>query len=230
MLIDQPIPTTPTITIDQAATSSPEAPKPTLAPAPEPLHEVYQALTLGLGDYVRKNGFSGVLIALSGGIDSALAASIAVDALGPEAVRGFTMPSQYSSDETLSDAVLLAQNMGIEIDTLPIRGLYDAFMSELEPVWDDAEPGLAEENLQARIRGTLIMTLSNKTGSMVVSTGNKSELATGYCTLYGDMNGGFAVIKDVPKTLVFELCRWRNAQSDTPWIQIICVLVAALLQ
>ncbi len=181
--------------------------------APEPLDdfpEVYTALVTGLRDYVNKNGFKQVIIAISGGIDSALVAAIAVDALGADRVLGVTMPSQYSSEGTLSDAGLLAQSLGIDFKTVPIQALVDTFLAELEVLWPGRETDVTEENIQARIRGTIIMALSNKLGHLVLATGNKSELATGYCTLYGDMCGGFSVIKDVPKTLVFDLCRWRN--------------------
>ncbi len=180
----------------------------------EPLEEVYEALKLGLRDYVEKNGFKKTVVALSGGIDSALVLTLAVDALGAERVAAVTMPSQYSSSETLSDAEQIAVNLGVELHTIPIFPIFGKFTDELSKVWKDNKPGLAEENLQARIRGTLIMALSNKNGWLVLTTGNKSEIAVGYCTLYGDMAGGFAVIKDVPKTLVFELCRWRNEQGD----------------
>lgn len=183
----------------------------------EPLEEVYEALKTGLRDYVNKNGFKKTVVAVSGGIDSALVLAIAVDALGKDNVAAITMPSQYSSSETLSDAELIAKNFGVEFHTIPIFPIFGKFTDELSKHWNP-EPGLAEENLQARIRGTLIMAMSNKNGWLVLSTGNKSEYATGYCTLYGDMAGGFAVIKDVPKTLVFELSRWRNTQSDTPAI------------
>ena len=196
----------------------PAAPPPAarIEPALEDTAEVYAALKLGLRDYVDKNGFSKVVVALSGGIDSALVATLASDALGPERVKGVTMPSPYSSAETRGDAGLLARNLGIELFTLPIRRLYETYVEELAPAFGSRPPDVTEENLQARIRGNLVMALSNKFGWLVLTTGNKSELATGYCTLYGDMVGGFAVIKDVPKTLVFELARWRNRQSGRP--------------
>jgi NAD+ synthase (glutamine-hydrolysing) len=176
----------------------------------DPVEEVYEALKLGLRDYVNKNGFKKAVVAVSGGIDSALVLTLAVDALGKDRVAAVTMPSQYSSNETLSDAGLIAANLGVEFHTIPIFPIYEKFTGALSNVWNNAKPDLTEENLQARIRGTLIMALSNKFGWLVLTTGNKSEFATGYCTLYGDMAGGFAVIKDVPKTLVFDLCRWRN--------------------
>ncbi len=178
----------------------------------QPLKEIYTALKLGLRDYVEKNGFKKTVVAVSGGIDSALVLALAVDALGKNRVAAVTMPSQYTSTETLSDAEELATNFDVEFHTIPILPIFGKFTDELSKVWNPA-PGLAEENLQARIRGTLIMAMSNKNGWLVLTTGNKSEIAVGYCTLYGDMAGGFAVIKDVPKTLVFDLCRWRNEQS-----------------
>ena len=179
----------------------------------DPVEEVYEALKLGLRDYVNKNGFKKTVVAVSGGIDSALVLTLAVDALGKDRVAAVTMPSQYSSNETLSDAGLIAANLGVEFHTIPIFPIYEKFTGALSDVWNNAKPDLTEENLQARIRGTLIMALSNKFGWLVLTTGNKSEFATGYCTLYGDMAGGFAVIKDVPKTLVFDLCRWRNTKG-----------------
>ncbi|OQW94973.1 MAG: hypothetical protein BWK77_08355, partial [Verrucomicrobia bacterium A1] len=185
-----------------------------VAPTLDDVAEVYAALTLGLRDYVDKNGFSKVVVALSGGIDSALVATLAADALGPERVAGVTMPSQYSSGETRGDAGLLAKNLGIEFMIVPIEPLYDAYIRDLSPLWKGRPADITEENLQARIRGNIVMALSNKFGWLVLTTGNKSELATGYCTLYGDMAGGFAVIKDVPKTLVFALARWRNRSTQ----------------
>lgn len=179
----------------------------------DPVEEVYEALKLGLRDYVDKNGFKKTVVAVSGGIDSALVLTLAVDALGADRVGAVTMPSQYSSNETLSDAGEIAKNLGVEFHTIPIFPIFGKFTDELSNHWKNNEPGLAEENLQARIRGTLIMAMSNKNGWLVLTTGNKSEFATGYCTLYGDMAGGFAVIKDVPKTLVFDLCRWRNTKG-----------------
>ena len=180
--------------------------------------EIYRALVLGCGDYARKNRFEKVLLGLSGGIDSALTASIAVDALGAPQVTGVTMPSRYSSPGSVSDSLELAENLGIPCRTAPIGEPLDAFLSTLAPLFEGTEPGVAEENLQARIRGTILMALSNKFGWLLLSTGNKSETSVGYCTLYGDMAGGFDVLKDVPKTLVYRLARWRNAQAHRPWI------------
>jgi NAD+ synthase (glutamine-hydrolysing) len=179
----------------------------------EPVHEVYEALTLGTRDYVTKNGFERVLIGLSGGIDSSLVAAVAADALGPDRVTGVLMPSRYSSDGSITDAEALAANLGIETMTVPIEEAHEAFAHLLEPAFEGTDPGLAEENLQARIRGTLLMAISNKFDWMVLTTGNKSEMATGYSTLYGDMAGGFAVIKDVPKMLVYALCVDRNRRA-----------------
>ena len=172
---------------------------------------VYQALVMGTHDYIVKNGFKKVLIGLSGGVDSALVARIAVDAIGPGNVVGVTMPSGFTSKETYKDVWLLAKNLGIECLDLKIGGVFGNYLKLLKPAFGPNNRfGPAEENLQARIRGSLLMAISNKFGSLVLTTGNKSEMATGYCTLYGDMAGGFAVIKDVPKTLVYELCLWRN--------------------
>jgi NAD+ synthase (glutamine-hydrolysing) len=172
--------------------------------------EVYAALTLGLRDYVEKNGFETAVIALSGGIDSALVALVAVDALGPERVRLVIMPSPHSSAETQADARAIAANLGVEPIEIPIEPAMRAYEEALAEQFEGTEPGLAEENIQARIRGNLIMALSNKFGWLVLTTGNKSELSVGYATLYGDMAGGFAVIKDVFKLLVYRLVRWRN--------------------
>lgn len=191
-----------------------------LAEMPGAVEEVYEALKIGLRDYVGKNGFPGVIVALSGGIDSALVATIAVDALGKDRVFGVTLPSAITSRETFSDALELARRLGIPCLQIPIAPAVDALSGILAPActavdWAKPLPGtLMEENLQARIRGVIVMALSNRFGHMVVTTGNKSEMATGYATLYGDMAGGFALIKDVPKTLVFELARWRNGRGE----------------
>ena len=183
------------------------------APAPGPVAEVYHALVTGVRDYLGKSGFDKALVGLSGGIDSALTATIAADALGQENVVGVTMPSRYSSEGSVSDSRELADNLGIDCWLVSIEPAHAAFTDMLEPHFRDTPPNVAEENVQARIRGNVLMTISNKFGWMVLTTGNKSEMAMGYATLYGDMAGGFAVIKDVPKTLVYDLCRWRNANG-----------------
>ncbi len=175
---------------------------------------VYRALVTGLRDYVHKNGFGEAVIGLSGGIDSALTCALAVDALGPDAVRGVAMPSRYSSPGSISDARDLAERLGCRFDVLPIDELFTGYLDALAPLFAGTEEGVAEENLQARIRGALLMALSNKFGGIVVATGNKSEMAVGYATLYGDMAGGFAVLKDVFKTLVYELAEWRNREVE----------------
>jgi NAD+ synthase (glutamine-hydrolysing) len=178
--------------------------------------EAYAALTLGVRDYVRKNGFQNAVIALSGGIDSALTAALAVDALGAEAVTGVSMPSRYSSAGSKDDARALAEHLGIQYLTLPIENIFAATLKTLRDQFADDAPAavaLAEENLQARMRSNLLMALSNASGAIVLTTGNKSEMAVGYATLYGDMAGGYAVLKDVFKTLVFDLARWRNEQA-----------------
>ncbi|MGL5132650.1 MAG: NAD+ synthase, partial [Planktothrix sp.] len=172
--------------------------------------EIWLALVLGVKDYVHKCGFSQVILGLSGGIDSALVAAIATQALGKEKVLGVLMPSPYSSDHSIQDALELANNLGIQTQTLPIENLMQTFDQTLEPMFAETSFGLAEENLQSRIRGTLLMAVSNKFGHLLLTTGNKSEMAVGYCTLYGDMNGGLAVIADVPKTRVYSLCSWFN--------------------
>ena len=198
-------------------TEEPPPAPPALAAAPPVVHddlqEVYAALVMGTRDYVRKNGFKHVVLGLSGGIDSSLVAVIAADALGAEAVTGVSMPSQYSSEHSRTDARALADALGIQMISMPIREVFDKTTELLAPAFSGRAADLAEENLQARIRGNLLMALSNKFGWLVLTTGNKSEMATGYSTLYGDMAGGFAVLKDVPKTLVYELSRWRNAHG-----------------
>ena len=175
--------------------------------------EIYKALVTGIGDYVRKNGFTQVVVGLSGGIDSALTAVIAADALGTEAVWGVSMPSRYSSEHSKADAADLAARLGIRYDQIPMDQVFAGYLRVLAPVFGDAPSGVAEENLQARIRGAILMALSNKLGPMVLATGNKSEMAAGYSTLYGDMVGGYAVLKDVLKTTVYRLANWRNQQS-----------------
>jgi NAD+ synthase (glutamine-hydrolysing) len=191
---------------------------PRVEPTLGPVREVYEALVLGTRDYVLKNGFSDVVIGLSGGVDSSLVAAVAVDALGAEHVMGVLMPSRFSSDHSISDADALGERLGIRTITVPIEPAHDAYLAMLAEPFAGMETGLAEENLQARIRGTILMTISNKLGCMVLTTGNKSEMAVGYATLYGDMAGGFAVIKDVPKTLVYALCRDRNELAGSALI------------
>jgi len=181
-----------------------------IEPLLEPVAEVYGALRLGLHDYVVKNGFKRVVIGLSGGIDSSLVAVIAADALGSENVAGVSMPSRYTSEASKVDAIELADNLGIEFLEVPIDGVYSAYHSSFNPLFKGLSEDTTEENLQARIRGNILMALSNKFGWLVLTTGNKSEMSVGYATLYGDMAGGFAVIKDVPKMLVYELSRYRN--------------------
>jgi NAD+ synthase (glutamine-hydrolysing) len=175
--------------------------------------EVYRALVMGTGDYLRKSGFTKALIGLSGGIDSALTATVAVDALGKDNVVGITMPSRYSSEGSISDSKKLAENLGLDLWEVPIEPAHQAFTDMLAERFKGTEANVAEENVQARVRGNVLMTVSNKFGWIVLTTGNKSEMAMGYATLYGDMAGGFAVLKDVPKTTVYELCRWRNRQG-----------------
>jgi len=174
--------------------------------------EVYRALVTGTRDYVTKNGFRSVVIGLSGGIDSALTACIAVDALGADAVTCVYMPTRYSASESGRDAEALSHNLGTHWHVIPIEGTFKEYLEMLRPAFDNSPMGVAEENIQARIRGNILMALSNKFGALVLSTGNKSEVSVGYCTLYGDMAGGFAIIKDVPKTLVYELARYVNAR------------------
>jgi NAD+ synthase/NAD+ synthase (glutamine-hydrolysing) len=196
-----------------------DAPTP-IAPASDVGHEseIWHALVLGTRDYVRKCGFRDVVLGLSGGIDSALTAAIAAAAVGPEHVFGVLMPSPYSSEGSVADARTLAANLGIATITLPIESAMRAFDSILSDAFADRSCGVAKENIQARIRGTLLMALSNQRGALLLTTGNKSELSVGYCTLYGDMNGGLAVIADVPKTMVYRVARWRNQSVERPLI------------
>ena len=217
----------PIITISEAPKdpAGSAAPSPVVLGAPqriEPkmgrLQEIYSALVLCTGDYVRKNNFKQVIIGLSGGIDSSLTATIAVDALGAENVLGVSMPSGYSSEGSRTDAQELADNLGIHMLTIPIEEIFRTSLKVLQPALGEGDPGIAAENLQARIRGNILMAISNKQNALVLTTGNKSEMATGYSTLYGDMAGGFAVIKDVLKTLVYELSRYRNTLGDRPVI------------
>ena len=198
------------------------APKPPLPPRQVEVRglpgEVYDALVLGTHDYIIKNGFEKVVIGLSGGIDSSLVAAVAVDALGPSNVVGVAMPSRYSSPGSISDAELLVHNLGIRLITIPIEKVFQAYLEMLAPSFEGTEPNVTEENIQARVRGNILMALSNKFGWLVLTTGNKSEMATGYTTLFGDMAGGFAVLKDVYKTMVYELARYRNSIAKSELI------------
>ena len=193
--------------IDRAGT-----PRGPIAPVPVLEEQAWRALVTGVRDYLGKNGFPGAIIGLSGGVDSALVLALAVDALGADKVRTVMMPSPYTADISWIDARDMAARLGVRYDEIAIAPMFDAFRAALAPQFAGLAEDATEENLQARIRGTLLMALSNKTGAIVLTTGNKSEMATGYCTLYGDMAGGFAVIKDVAKTLVYRLCAWKNQQ------------------
>ncbi len=191
---------------------------PDVAAVLDPLEEVYRALTLGVRDYVRKNGFTRAVIGLSGGVDSALTAVLAVDALGAENVWGLFMPSPYTSQDSYDDVAELGTRLAISVRTIPITTLFDNYRCALAETFEGHASDTTEENLQARIRGNLLMAFSNKFGHLVLTTGNKSEMSVGYATLYGDMAGGFAVIKDVPKTMVYDLARLRNLRGTTPVI------------
>jgi NAD+ synthase (glutamine-hydrolysing) len=209
----------PLIPVSEAPRERPPLPDAPVCQSPcEPVHEVYEALVLGTRDYIRKNGFGDVVIGLSGGVDSSLVAAIAVDALGADRVHGVAMPSRFSSEGSESDAAALAQRLGVDLRTIAIEPAHAAFLEMLAPSLGERPPNLTEENLQSRIRGVLLMALSNEFGWLVLTTGNKSEVAVGYSTLYGDTAGGFAGIKDVPKTLVYELCRDRNRRAGTELI------------
>ena len=201
----------PSVSVTKPRSPMPERNSPALLP---PNTEVYRALTLGTADYVHKNGFLGAVLGLSGGIDSALALTIAADALGPESVTAVSMPSRFTADMNRDDARQLANNLGVALLELPIEGLVASYRTTLSDPFSGTEPNVAEENLQARIRGNLLMALSNKFGWLVLTTGNKSEMSVGYATLYGDMAGGFAVLKDVFKTWVYRLSRWRNRDGE----------------
>jgi NAD+ synthase (glutamine-hydrolysing) len=215
---DAPLPVVHVSDAPRAATAGEARPGPIAEPL-SPVREVYEALVTGTRDYVRRNGFTDAVIGLSGGVDSSLVAAIAADALGPDRVHGVLMPSRFSSDHSLSDAEKLAAELGIDHRTIPIEAAHAAFLDLLAPSFAGRDPDITEENLQSRIRGVLLMALSNKfPGWMVLTTGNKTEMAVGYSTLYGDTAGGFAVIKDVPKLLVYELCRDRNARAGRPVI------------
>ena len=182
-----------------------------MAPLPRSYEADYHAMVISLRDYLAKSGFAKVLLGLSGGIDSALVAAIAADAIGPENVRCVMLPSRYTSAHSLEDASAVAHALGCRLDSVPISGPQDAVGAALAPLFAGTEPGITEENVQSRLRGLLLMAMSNKFGEMLLTTGNKSEVAVGYCTIYGDMNGGYNPIKDLYKTRVFETCRWRNA-------------------
>ncbi|QJE98396.1 NAD+ synthase [Luteolibacter luteus] len=198
------------LTVDLDALPADEAPLEILGAE----EQVFHALVLGLRDYAWKCGFRSACLGLSGGIDSALVAVIAAAALGPENVHGLTLPSGYSSPGSVTDSEALAENLGIRCDTIPIEGIFGAVKSAMAPLFLSLSPDVTEENMQARIRGLLLMALANKEGHLLLSTGNKSELAVGYCTIYGDMCGGLAVISDVPKTRVFDLCHWLNRERE----------------
>ncbi|MCY0387465.1 NAD+ synthase [Robbsia sp. Bb-Pol-6] len=199
------------VEFDAGRSATPRAaPGTTLARRESPEAQVYRALVLGVRDYIGKNGFPGAIIGLSGGVDSALVLAIACDALGADRVRTVMMPSRYTADISLTDAQDMAARVGVRYDIVEIAPMFEAFGAALAPEFAGRAEDATEENIQARIRGTLLMALSNKFGSIVLTTGNKSEMAVGYCTLYGDMAGGFAVIKDIAKTLVYRLCRYRN--------------------
>ncbi len=219
LLVDIPVPVAPApatlrvVPVSAAPRDRGPGPTPVVVPPLDEEAEVYEALVLGTRDYLRKNGFTDAAIGLSGGVDSSLVAAIAVDALGAAHVHGLSMPSRYSSAGSVTDAEALAARLGIDLSNVPIEGAHGAFASVLLPALGDAPSGLTDENLQSRIRGVVLMAVSNARGWIVLTTGNKSELATGYSTLYGDSAGGFAVIKDVPKTLVYRLCRYRNARE-----------------
>ncbi|VFR55857.1 NAD synthetase / Glutamine amidotransferase chain of NAD synthetase [plant metagenome] len=202
-----------TVTAEGGVEDAPDAPTPAVEVLPLEAR-VWGALKLGVRDYLGKNGFQGAIIGLSGGIDSAVVLAVAVDALGADRVRTVMMPSRYTADISTTDAAEMARRLGVRHDDIAIGPIVDQFEAGLAPLFAGLPVDATEENLQARARGTLLMALSNKTGWMVLTTGNKSEMATGYCTLYGDMAGGFAVIKDVPKTLVYRLAAWRNTVDD----------------
>jgi NAD+ synthase (glutamine-hydrolysing) len=212
-------PEAPNLAVLEVSPAPPErrpVPVPLVAPLPRAA-EVYEAVVLGTRDYLVKNGFANVVIAVSGGIDSALVATIAVDAIGADRVRGLAMPSRYSSEGSVADAKELADRLGIRLDVVPIEPAHRALADRLSPLLDGEPTGVTDENLQSRLRGLILMAVSNATpSSIVLTTGNKSEIATGYFTLYGDAVGGFAAIKDIPKTLVYELCRYRNGRDGPP--------------
>jgi len=198
------------LTVDIAVGSHPRPEPGTLVPVPGEEEAVYNALVLGVRDYVRKNGFEGAVLGLSGGIDSALTLAVAVDALGPERVEAVLMPSRYTADMSVEDAMEEARTLGVEAHIIPIEPAFRAFLDMLAEALAGREPDATEENIQARCRGVVLMAISNKKGKILLTTGNKSEMAVGYATLYGDMAGGFAPLKDVLKTLVYRLAHYRN--------------------
>lgn len=216
-LSNDPHPEPPAVRLPLRRTERSSRP-PLLAPSLSREEEIYSALTLATRDYAQKNGFQKAVIGLSGGIDSALVACVAADALGRDQVVGVTLPSRFNAAETRADAQTVADRLGLQFLTIPIDGIVDSFLAALGPVFAGRAADVTEENLQSRVRGTLLMALSNKFGWLVLTTGNKSETSAGYFTLYGDSAGGFAVIKDVPKTLVYDLARWRNARAGRPLI------------
>ena len=203
----------PVVEVSQASRASGSKQEGVIAPTTSDMEQVFGALVLGTRDYVRKNGFTDVVIGLSGGIDSALVAAIAVEALGSQHVHGVSMPSRYSSEGSRTDAAILASNLGVDMQTISIEPAFSAYLDMTAESFAGKKADLTEENLQSRVRGTTLMALSNKFGWMVLTTGNKSELAVGYFTLYGDSVGGYAVIKDLLKTTVFELCRFVNSRA-----------------
>jgi NAD+ synthase (glutamine-hydrolysing) len=203
-----------TISVDRTGIRDPYVPQ-------EEIASVYQALVLGVRDYMDKCGFSSAILGLSGGIDSAVTCCIAVEAVGAEKVVAVTMPGPYSSSGSIEDSRKLVENLGIKFEIIPISPAYEAYIKSLQDHFKGREPDITEENFQARIRGNILMALSNKFGHLVLSTGNKSELAVGYCTLYGDMSGGLSVISDVPKTMVYELAEYINRQTPVIPLEII---------
>jgi NAD+ synthase (glutamine-hydrolysing) len=205
-----------TVAVGSAPTTSEPVTIADVSASPE--EEAFKALTLGLSDYVHKCGFSRVVLGLSGGIDSAVVGALAAEALGPAQVIGVAMPTRYSSSHSLGDAEALAQNLGIRFEVVPIDAVFQSYLEALQPLFAELPPDVTEENIQARVRGGVLMAISNKFGALLLTTGNKSELAVGYCTLYGDMAGGLAVISDVPKTFVYRLARYINARAGRPLI------------
>ena len=201
------------LVFDEKGPDAPVGASGRITPKLERLAEIYKALIMGVRDYVEKNKFGGVIIGISGGIDSALTAVIARDAIGSSRIHTIFMPSEYSAQQSLDDSISVTKNLGVKMDVIPIKDIFSQYLSTLAPNFRGKPANIAEENLQARIRGNILMALSNKFGWLVLNTGNKSETSTGYCTLYGDMAGGFSVLKDIPKTLVYKLVKWRNRKK-----------------